>query len=554
MISFHSELCYSNGNDYGKVSVIINSYNKMDIKQLFDKANDFMDNNMNDSAYLLYSIIYNSKRKNTDTVSQRLICESLNKASTICFYNGNYKLVLELLLEALEICENINYDVYIGRIYNNIGNVHSQFNNFALAKRYYNLAYKSSRDNYVSGAALSNLGLMVFNEDKFDSALLLYKKAYNLQSNVKNHINNATINNIALIHQTMGRYDSAFFYYRNALSLAREIKNEEQIAKTLSNIGQLHLETNNFDSTVYYLEQSNILIDKSNYLSILEANYSYLSKMEEMKGNDKRSLYYYKKHSKLKDSLFNSYAYGTVNELLFTYNMAKVDKHIDQLNMEQEIKERTILMQRILQIIMGLILLTVIGFLVLLYFKNRSLNQAYNSLVKKNNEVIKSEEFNYRLVLEYEERLKEKNILLEKKNEETEHDNAVEENDKSNNNSISTEHKRKLELAILEIMNSKEVFCDPDFSITKLSEMVGSGTTYVSWVINNSFNKNFNTFINEYRIKESCRMLSDKEYEKYSIETIATMVGFRSKGSFNPIFKEITGVTPSIYARSLKSK
>jgi AraC-like DNA-binding protein len=66
-------------------------------------------------------------------------------------------------------------------------------------------------------------------------------------------------------------------------------------------------------------------------------------------------------------------------------------------------------------------------------------------------------------------------------------------------------------------------------------------------VINQRFHKNFNDFINDYRIEEAKKMLGHKKTRDYKLLTIAYEVGFNSKTTFNVVFKKKVGMTPSQY-------
>lgn len=532
---------------------IIEKLKEMPLDKLLEKGDTFRKESIDDSAFICYSLVYNSIIKSDDTASLKTVCMALNGASTIRFTHCDYKSSLDLLLRALKICDDIGYSEYVGRIYNNIGNIHYQFKDYKLAKKYYLLAYRNGMDDYVLGIATTNLGVLLYDEKKYDSALLLYRKAYKLKDGTKESAYHATLNNIAAIYQELHQYDSAFLYCKSALKNARKLNMNLNEAVSLLNIGQLYVETNNLDSATHYLKLSKVISEKSKLFNVLYSTYKYLSEIEEKKGDMRLSLEYYKKYSSIKDSIFDTSEYGKINELQFVYDMSKIDKRIKELNFEQIINENTIRVQRRFQIVMGVALFIVACALVILYRKNRLINEAYSALISKNIEIVNSDKSNYKFKLEYEEMLKERDLIIEEMALKLRNEDVVvniEEINKHQNAPINDKHRRELELAILEIMNDSNVFCDPDFSLSKLSEMVGTNFTYISWIINNSFNKNFSTFINEYRIREACRMFASLEYKKYSIESVATMVGFKSKGSFNPIFKEIIGVTPSFYIKS----
>lgn len=556
---------YSSDERENSVAIVIGKYREISPYQLLKIGDSFLSRNMNDSAMTCYSLIYNNLAMQQNSQSQQIMCKALNRASKICYYHCDYKLSLELLLKALEICENINYDEYIGQIYNNIGNIHYQFKDYKSARRYYGLAYKKSTDSAFLGSVFNNLGMLAHEENMLDSALQLYKKAYTIKNGINDSAYNATVNNIAFICQSLKIYDSAFFYHNIALKSARKFRLESEEAMILSNMGQLHFSINNMDSAICYLKLSNEIAERLALFNILSSNYLSFSNIEEGRGDINKSFDYYKKYSKIKDSLFNVSDYGTLSELQFMYDMRKVDKQIKELNIEQEIKERTIVVQRRLQFVMGLILLVVITFLALLYVKNRTLNRAYNVLASKNMEIVKSDRLNEDLRNEYEAKLKAKDDIiasyfLEINNEEqgaifvgspkASRAHKIAPPQKYQSSSLKDEYRDELVSQILSIMDDKELFCDVDFSVDKLSKMIGSNPTYVSQIINETFKKNFRSFINEYRIKEARRLLSSADYQKYSIESIGTMVGFKSRRSFDTIFKEVTGISPSFYIKS----
>ncbi|PGH39455.1 MAG: AraC family transcriptional regulator, partial [Candidatus Nephrothrix sp. EaCA] len=59
--------------------------------------------------------------------------------------------------------------------------------------------------------------------------------------------------------------------------------------------------------------------------------------------------------------------------------------------------------------------------------------------------------------------------------------------------------------------------------------------------------KNFFDFINYYRIEEFKRRISDPQFQRYTLLSIAFDVGFNSKTAFNRSFKKITRETPSAF-------
>ncbi|TAL39857.1 MAG: helix-turn-helix domain-containing protein [Spirochaetes bacterium] len=100
---------------------------------------------------------------------------------------------------------------------------------------------------------------------------------------------------------------------------------------------------------------------------------------------------------------------------------------------------------------------------------------------------------------------------------------------------------------LIRYMNDNKPYLEESITIKDLAEKVQIPAHHLSIVINSRLNKNFYTFINEYRIKEATAILDDPENSDVSIITIVFRTGFNSKSTFNSVFKKITGQTPSKY-------
>jgi len=108
---------------------------------------------------------------------------------------------------------------------------------------------------------------------------------------------------------------------------------------------------------------------------------------------------------------------------------------------------------------------------------------------------------------------------------------------------------------ITDIVSSPEIFTDPTFSLPRLAEMLGTNTKYVSLAIKESTGFNFRTYLNDFRIREARRRLLDTDnYGMLTIQSVAESVGFMSQSSFIAAFKQFTGTTPSYYIKMAQSK
>jgi len=102
---------------------------------------------------------------------------------------------------------------------------------------------------------------------------------------------------------------------------------------------------------------------------------------------------------------------------------------------------------------------------------------------------------------------------------------------------------------ISELVLKDKLYLESDLSLSGLSKLVGKSTQNTSEVINQYAKRNFNDFINFYRIQDAKKMLLDVTTKNYTISTIAFDAGFSTLSSFNSAFKKFEGITPSLYKR-----
>ncbi len=96
-------------------------------------------------------------------------------------------------------------------------------------------------------------------------------------------------------------------------------------------------------------------------------------------------------------------------------------------------------------------------------------------------------------------------------------------------------------------MRRSELFLNSDLTIVDLAEKLDLHPKKISTSINTIANQNFNSYVNELRIKKAKRILEEAHSHNYSIEGIGKEVGFHSKSAFYAAFKKVTGTTPTRY-------
>jgi len=98
-------------------------------------------------------------------------------------------------------------------------------------------------------------------------------------------------------------------------------------------------------------------------------------------------------------------------------------------------------------------------------------------------------------------------------------------------------------------MEKEKPFLENKLTIKQLADMLALQPYQLSILLNDVLNKNFFDFVNEYRVKEVKTQMKDNK--TYTLLGIAYDCGFNSKSSFNRIFKNVTGYTPSEFQKTL---
>jgi len=96
-----------------------------------------------------------------------------------------------------------------------------------------------------------------------------------------------------------------------------------------------------------------------------------------------------------------------------------------------------------------------------------------------------------------------------------------------------------------QLMERQKLYRDPDLTLEKLAETAGVSRHVLSKAINTIRQENFFNYINDYRIREAIRLLSDPANAGMKIDTIAYDCGFANRQTFTRVFTAKTGISPS---------
>lgn len=102
-------------------------------------------------------------------------------------------------------------------------------------------------------------------------------------------------------------------------------------------------------------------------------------------------------------------------------------------------------------------------------------------------------------------------------------------------------------------IKEQKLFLNPNLNLLFLQEEFDLSEGYISQLINEFSKNNFSTYINKLRIDQAKLFLQNKEYENYTIVSIALESGFNSKSSFYNAFKKEIGMSPTEFRNKFLS-
>jgi len=533
---------------------VIESFMQLSSQQLLDTANYYFKRNSYDTAVVCFNLLINAIPKSDEIEHKKLLQSAYDRLANIHFLVSDFRIAYDFLIKSLLICEKYNLKDAETRIYGNIGTIYINLNQFDLGKQYHLKALELAKDSIEIAILLNNLGDTEIKNNNPDSAYYYLNQALNISNQINNNRPKHSIyNTLAMYYQMKKQYDSAIYYFRSSLELSRINNSTEFEVANLSDLGKLYFQLNKIDSALYYINLSNKKAYNNKFVRILAENYKTLSEIEKSKGRYKNALGYYETYNNLKDSIYNAGVFGSINLFQRQYEVSKTNQQIEELEIDRQLKENTIQYQRNIQRIIFVTLFMMGIILLFVFLQNKKLKKAYNVLVEKNIEIIELYK-NYAEDTEIE--------ALEEAQKDISHTPEIlsqipvyeNNNKKAKKEILSEQGQKELLSIILSFMENTSIICTSDFTVEKLTESIHSNQKYVSFVINNVLKKNFNSFLNGYRIREAQRLFSNSDTSKYTVEFVANMVGYKSRNSFSDAFKEITGVTPGFYIMAIHRK
>ncbi len=120
------------------------------------------------------------------------------------------------------------------------------------------------------------------------------------------------------------------------------------------------------------------------------------------------------------------------------------------------------------------------------------------------------------------------------------------------NQSLIIQNKRAISLDLAkeidQLLNEEKAYLDPEINLSIFAKKIGFHRNDISQYLS-SQNQTFRGLINQKRVEAFIQKSQSEDANRFSMLGLAFMSGFNSKASFNRIFKELVGQTPSAYLK-----
>lgn len=475
-----------------------------------------------------------------------------------CYEAGRYSDALEFYTKALESAKNEKNDQMYYVCLGNIGNIYASMNDIKRALHYYTTGYEAAKETndidrqWGFSTNIVAAYCMLHEVDNAKAFFNVQMKIPYENTEIKRYY---FLNNQAYIAMAENNSRMAEYYFKKVMAFAQERHmNTMYYVGPLVELGKIYLQRKNSREAIecFEIARDSVLRmeNKDRLVSIFQA----MSEAYRKSGNADSAEAYRRRYLAMSDSIFNISQFNLANGKLFEYENKENKARIDSLTSQNYIQLFVILVFVVFALAVTLLY-------VALRRKARNLQEAQKMLVSKNEELMASDSHSRQLLKRYVEAMDKQKIqtgteipdngMMQDADSGT--DSIGEHEDQRMGLGLSEELRNRLLNSITMILDDVSVISNSDFNLSMLAEKVGSNTKYVSWIINDVYGKNFKTVLNEYRIREACRRLTDKDhYGNMTIQAIYEELGYNSAASFIQAFKKVNGMTPSVYQK-LKS-
>ena len=283
------------------------------------------------------------------------------------WYEGIYEFAQNYYLLAARQYQSINDSIGLGQTYNNIGEVYKKLNEFDKALPYLLKSTElKKKDTATRAITLYNIGELYMRLNKIEEAKKYIDESFEFAWAEGNK------RVVAFDYWTLGAikkkekdYKSAISFYENSEKLWESLGETRSLIQTYQDMAEIYREQKKYDEAEKYLKKAMQLASRIKVPDLQVNNYLRFAKLDSVRGNYGRALYFLSRHNSLKDSVYNLLKAEQIARLQTIYETETREQENQQLRSDKELKDSQLRAQKITlaAITSGLVLAGILAWL-----------------------------------------------------------------------------------------------------------------------------------------------------------------------------------------------
>ena len=480
-------------------------------------------------------------------LSKKALVHSINKRDTLIvgdiynFLGTAYKEIgiidksLSYYIEALEVYKRTNNRDGISNVLNNLGVIYGSRGQYVLALEHFKEAIIIKQQlispdqetdktlMYLSGS-FNNIGLIYDLIDQKDSALYYFDKSLQIRKSLNDYMGiSDSYSNIGITYLNMNKNTLSERYLIMSFQIADSIGDVAHYVNATYNLAEFYFLQGDITNAEVYLNRCHEKASLFGARDLLMSIFDLRSKISLSKNDYKNAYFFQKRFMTLKDSLVNEETESHIAQLQIAHEVQQKEEKIVLLEKEKQNEIQRNEFKSTMLLILYIFLFISVAIAFVFFRQKKKLAFSNKELVKRNLEIIS-----------IDKKQKGNNDTTTKKYA---------------SSALSDEKKQQIIFNLKRIIEKEELYLKNDLTIELAAAKLEISRTYLSQIVNETFNTSFTTFINNYRINHAIQLISAPVNSIYSIAGIAGLSGFHSISSFNTLFKQKTGLTPSAFRK-----
>jgi YesN/AraC family two-component response regulator len=522
--------------------------------------------------------LIDQKLNNLSKLSSTEIAYYNNRASNLALQEGSFDEALVHAKKAESALSKSIVSTLHGENYRSLCFAYIRLGNLdsglVFAKKLYDFS-KNNKDTGLKRSALMAMGNISLQNKKYTNSLKFYLEALETSQNSSDSTNlKVDLYNVGLAYATLNDRKKSNEYLFKAVARTEKEGDKRLLARIYGTIADNFMSQKNYKDQIYYLNKANELAKELNDFQLMAMGFA--NAMEtSLKSNDFKkaielgnlalnslekkpiiqlqakldsmmfaafkgskdydsALFYLEKYDFIKENIRNEKQKQKLEELTLSFEVERKNLKIE--SQEAELKNEKTKARFLLLALLSAII--VLSLMIYIYIKNSRSREIFFK---------KEKEMDFHIEKQRLRNLDESFALLPKSDEEIQN-SSIEE---------IKESEKKHKILFLEIMDhieKKKLYLDPDLSQKSLVNILGTNRQYLYEAIHKSGEENFRGLINRLRINEAKGMIEKAiiNQERINFSDLNELVGFKSYSTYRRAFKGLTGLTPNEYAEEFR--